>query len=92
VPQYNHAWSLIYWLVYTNKNNQRVFNDYWRKACESGDTGNSSTFLDTIGVPIEMLEEHWKEWVLILSPDDMPEDVERKTKEFNKTRSAQKDK
>jgi tetratricopeptide (TPR) repeat protein len=91
VPEYNHAWSLIYWLVYTSKNNQKVFNRYWGKCCEGGDSRNSRGFLDAIGVPIEKLEEHWKEWVMILSPEDMPEDVKKKSKAFNRKWNPSKD-
>jgi len=86
VPEYNHAWSLIYWLVYTSKNNQKVFNKYWVKCCESGDSSASRGFLDVIGIPIEDLEGHWKGWVMVLSPEDMPEDVKKKTEEFNRKR------
>ncbi len=84
VFHYNHAWSLIYWLVYTSKNNQKVFNNYWVQCCEGGDSRNSSGFLKTIGIPIQDLEGHWKEWVLILAPEDMPEDVKEKSKKFSK--------
>jgi hypothetical protein len=84
VFHYNHAWSLIYWLVYTSKNNQKVFNNYWIQCCEGGDSRSSSGFLKTIGIPIEDLEGHWKEWVLILDPDDMPEDVKEKSKKFSR--------
>lgn len=84
VSCYNHAWSLIYWLVYTNKNNQKVFNKYWQKCCQGGDSRTSAGFLEVIGLPVEKLEEHWKGWVLILSPNDMPEDVKAKSKKFAK--------
>jgi len=82
VPEYNHAWTLIYWLVYTSKNNQEVFNKYWMNCCEGGDSRDSAGFLKVIGIPITDIEEHWKEWVLLLSPEDMPEDVKAKSKKF----------
>jgi hypothetical protein len=81
---YNQSWSLIYWIVMSNKNNREIFNRYWERCCKKGDSNDSCGFLEVIGVPIEKVEEHWKEWVLILNKEDKPEDVEAKSKEFDR--------
>jgi hypothetical protein len=80
---YAYAWTVIYFLVYTNENNRAVFNRYWTEVARgSGDNSRSTRFLEVIGIPIEKLEECWKEWVLILDRKDLPEDVEAKSKKF----------
>ena len=65
---YAHAWSLIYWFVYTHKQNQAIFKRYW-DLCRTQRV-RTRDFEKAIGVPIEELETHWKEWVLDLDPTD----------------------
>jgi hypothetical protein len=80
---YAYAWTLIYFLVYTGKQNRAVFDKYWSEvACGSSDDSRSTRFLEVIGIPIDKLEECWKEWVLVLESKDLPEDVEAKSKKF----------
>jgi hypothetical protein len=89
---YAYAWTLIYFLVYTSKHNQAVFNRYWTDvACGTGDDPRSTKFLKVIGIPIEKLQECWKEWVLILDRKDLPEDVEAKSKKFFEEWKQKKD-
>ncbi len=88
---YAYAWTVIYFLVYTNTNNRKLFNRYWTQVCcGSGESGGSPKFKSMIGVPLQELEDCWKEWVQILGKDDLPEDVEEKSKDFFKTYKKKK--
>jgi tetratricopeptide (TPR) repeat protein len=83
---YAYAWTVIYFLVYTNRNNRKVFNRYWSQVCcGSGESRGSPKFKKMIGIPLQDLEDCWKEWVQILDKNDLPEEVEEKSKEFFKT-------
>lgn len=89
---YAYAWTLIYFLVYTGKQNRAVFDKYWTEvACGSSDDSRSTKFLQVIGIPIEKLEECWKDWVLILDRKDLPEDAEAKSKKFFEEWKQRKD-
>ena len=65
---YAQAWSMIYWLVHSNKNNQDIFNRFYAKASR-GPT-KPEDFEAAIGVPMQQFERHWKEWVSGLDPDE----------------------
>jgi hypothetical protein len=88
---YAYAWTVIYFLVYTNTNNRKLFNRYWTQVCcGSGESRGSPKFKKMIGVPLQDLEECWKEWVQILGKNDLPEDVEEKSKDFFKNYKKKK--
>jgi tetratricopeptide (TPR) repeat protein len=88
---YAYAWTVIYFLVYTNRNNRKVFNRYWGQVCcGSGESRGSPKFKKMIGIPLQDLEDCWKEWVQMLDKDDLPEEVEVKSKEFFKTYKKKK--
>ncbi len=67
---YAHAWSVIYWFVWSHKKNRTVFTKYW-DMCRQRKAGRKE-FEKAIGVEIDELEEHWKEWVLKLNPNRKP--------------------
>lgn len=82
---YAYAWTVLYFLIYTNPGNRKLFNRYWTQVCcGSGERGGSPKFKEMIGIPLQELEDCWKEWVQILKKDDLPEDVEEKSKNFFK--------
>jgi hypothetical protein len=82
---YAYAWTVLYFLIYTNTNNRKVFNRYWSNVCcGSGESPGSPKFKEIIGIPLQDLEDCWKQWVQILDKDDLPEEVEAKSKEFFK--------
>ena len=88
---YAYAWTVIYFLVYTNPGNRKLFNKYWTEiCCGSGEAPGSPRFKDMIGVPLQELEDCWKEWVQILGKNDLPEEVEKKSKEFFKNYKKKK--
>jgi hypothetical protein len=60
---YAHAWSIIYWMVYTTRNRQ-VFTNIWETCKQGGLT--EQQFADIIKVDMDKWEEVWKQWVLQL--------------------------
>lgn len=82
---YAYAWTVIYFLVYTNPNNRKLFNRYWTQVCcGSGERTGAPKFKKMIGVPVRELNDCWKEWVMMLGRNDLPEEVEEKSKNFFK--------
>lgn len=64
---YAHAWGLIYWMIYTNNRNRRVFMRIWDNCRDGGMTVDD--FQNIIKVDIERWEEKWIEWVMKLKYD-----------------------
>ncbi len=90
---YAYGWSLIYFLVYTNKNNRKLFNRYWVDVANGrGEKPGSPEFKKMIGVPVQDLDDCWKEWIQVLDKDDLPEEVQTKSKDFLKDYSKRKKK
>ena len=82
---YAYAWTVLYFLIYTNTNNRKLFNHYWTSVCcGSGESPGSPKFKEMIGIPLQELEDCWKQWVQILDKNDLPEEVEVKSKNFFK--------
>ncbi len=88
---YAYAWTVLYFLIYTNPGNRKLFNKYWvGVCCGSGERPGSPRFKEMIGIPLQDLEDCWKEWVQILGKNDLPEEVEKKSKEFFKNYKKKK--
>ncbi|RME88116.1 MAG: DUF1570 domain-containing protein, partial [Planctomycetota bacterium] len=61
---YAHAWSVIYWMVYTSRRNRRVFMQIWETCKRGGLTVQQ--LKDIIKVDFDRWEAVWKDWVMKL--------------------------
>lgn len=61
---YAHAWSIIYWMVYTNSRNRKIFMKIW-ETCKQGGLSEKQ-LKDIIKVDFGKWEEVWKDWVMKL--------------------------